>query len=55
MEKDGTSLSFRSFQEFVQSVLNNAKDWNGKGSARKMLEKCKKLIYLIHINLYNTY
>jgi len=35
MEKDGTPLSFRSFQESVQSVLNNAKDWNEKGNARK--------------------
>lgn len=34
-ERDGTHLSFRSFQESVQSVLNNAKDWNGKGNARK--------------------
>jgi len=46
MEKDGTPLSFRSFQESVQSVLNNAKDWNGKGSARKKMQK---------INLSNTY
>jgi len=52
MEKDGTPLSFCSFQESVQSVLNNAKDWNVKGSARK---KCKKLIYLIHIIIYTIY
>jgi len=27
--------SYHSVQESVQSVLNNAKDWNGKGNARK--------------------
>lgn len=38
-EADGTPLSFHSFQESVQSVLNNAKDWNGKGNARKITRK----------------
>lgn len=34
-EKDGSALTIRTFQESVQAVLNNAKDWNGRGYVRK--------------------
>lgn len=34
-ETDGTPLPFRSFQESVQSVLNNAKDWTEKATPER--------------------
>lgn len=34
-ERDGSALTLRSFQESVQAVLNNAKDWFGQGNIRK--------------------
>jgi len=38
-ENDGTALTLPSFQQSVQAVLNNAKDWYGQGNIRKKMPK----------------